>query len=186
MVSNKLKRIFLFSIIALFSCCMSISDAIIWDNPKNIAVYIPQGDDKTALMKKAFEEWQKKTQNNFVFKFVNSAAESNITVVFAEKNLDYYCGQSSALGCTKLSIYDGMPQETVYIVKRSPKGLLLANSQLYTIMRHEIGHALGLEHSQDIHTIMYPLTNLHISLRQDIRNNDIKDLYKIYGINPQK
>lgn len=186
MVLNKFKTIFLFSSLMLFSFCVTITDAVIWDNPKNITVYIPQGDDKTALMKKAFEEWQKKTKNNFVFKFVNSVEDSDINVIFVEKNLQSYCGKIEALGCTSHSIYMGMPKETVYIAKRRPRGLLLSNTQVYSIMRHEIGHSIGLKHTKNYNDIMYPMTNLNIAIRQDIRSGDLHELYKLYGINPEK
>ena len=184
MVLNKIKKILL---ILIFSCVFGTlqSHAIIWDNPKDIAVYIPQGNDKTSMMKKAFEEWQKKTQNRFIFRFVNSEYDADINVVFVEKNLEQFCGNKEAMGCSLPSFYKNMPRETIYITKRRPKGLLLSNTQIYAIMRHEIGHAIGLKHSNDFNEIMYPITNLGIAIRQDIRKNDLKQLYRVYGINPR-
>ena len=71
----------------------------------------------------------------------------------------------------------------IYIAKRRPKGLLLSNTQVYAVMRHEIGHSLGLAHSKGYNDIMFASTNLGIAIRQDIGTNDIRALYSLYGIN---
>lgn len=181
---NNIKKIFL---IMLCVCWLHPVCAAVVSNPQNIAVYIPQNDDKTALMKKAFEQWQKKSNNNFVFKYVDDPELSDINVIFIEKNLSDYCGDIDALGCSNNRyLYNIITHSTIYIAKRRPKGLLLSNTQVYAIMRHEIGHALGLEHSKKFNDIMYPVTNLGISIRQDINDNDIKNLYQLYGINPHR
>lgn len=184
-ILNNMKKFF---IIMVF-ICLGLSSAhsvTIWDNPKNIAVFIPAGDDKTNLMKKAFEEWQQKTHNRFIFRFVSSEQDSDINVIFIEKNLESYCGNINAMGCSVQHFYNDSPKETIYIAKRRPKGLLLSNTQVFAIMRHEIGHAIGLEHTKNYNDIMFPMTNLNIAIRQDIRSGDLQQLYKIYGINPKK
>lgn len=154
-----------------------------WNNTKNIAVYIPQGDDKTSLMVKAFEDWQNKTKNQFTFIGVNSIEQSDIDVVFIEKNLESHCGNLEAMGCAQNYIQNGKMHSKIYITKRRPKGLLLSNTQVYAVMRHEIGHSLGLEHSKSYNDIMYANTNLGIAVRQDIQDNDVKTLFAIYGLN---
>ena len=45
-------------------------------------------------------------------------------------------------------------------------------------MVHEIGHAIGLDHSQDRMSIMYFEKN---SRNQNITPADLKVLYKLYG-----
>lgn len=171
----------------LFCCCLFPVNAAVLENPHNIAVYIPQDDDKTYLMKKAFEEWQNKTENNFVFQFVDDAQSSDIDVIFIEKDLSNYCGNMNVLGCANKRYFgNNIVHSTIYIAKKRPKGLLLSNIQVYAIMRHEIGHSLGLKHSEKSSDIMYPLTNANISKRQDISKNDIKSLYELYEINYQE
>lgn len=154
-----------------------------WNNPKNITVYIQPNDDKTALMKKAFEDWQRKTKNNFVFKYEKSFDSADIDVIFAEKDLTNYCGSPEAMGCSQNYRHGGVMHSTIYIAKRRPKGLLLSNTQVFAIMRHEIGHSLGLAHSKNWNDIMYASTNLGIAIRQDIQDNDLRTLYTLYGIN---
>lgn len=185
-VLNNVKKILIITLFILFFTGKISAYAVIWENPQNINIYIPQIDDRTKLMKKAFEEWQRKTKNQFVFNFVNSVEDSDINVVFIEKNLEPYCGNIDARGCSIPFLYNGKPRETIYITKRAPKGLLLSNTQIYAIMRHEIGHSIGLEHTKNYNDIMYPMTNLGIAIRQDIRSGDLQQLYKVYGIIPRK
>lgn len=179
-----MRKIFLSFLILLICgvCVCSASGVWKWENPRNIAVYIPQNDDKTDLMKKSFDEWQKKTKGNFVFRAAKSPDTSDINVIFIEKDLTNYCGSPEAMGCSQNYRSNGVMHSTIYITKRRPKGLLLSNTQVYAVMRHEIGHSLGLVHSKNFNDIMFPMTNLGISIRQDIDDNDIRALYSIYGI----
>ena len=184
-----MKKIFLNLFIILFGVIMLSSSAYAvwrWENPQNIKVFIPQGDDKTVLMTKAFEEWQKKSQNVVAFQFVKSVEESDIDVTFVEKNLETICGNIDAMGCAKYGALNGKRHSKIYIAKRRPKGLLLSNTQVYAIMRHEIGHTLGLEHDKKPLNIMFATTNLGIAVKQNIQADDIKNLYNIYDVQYKK
>ena len=180
-----MKKFFVFFLISIVSLCSLSTIAYEgwkWTNPRDIAVYIPQNDNKTELMKKAFEDWEKKTKNNLAFRFVKSPEESDIDVTFIEKDLTDYCGSPEAMGCAKNYFYNGKMHSKIFITKRRPKGLLLSNTQVYAVMRHEIGHTLGLAHSKKFNDIMFASTNLGIAIRQDISDNDISAVYSLYGI----
>lgn len=163
-------------------CAISAYAIGVWNNPQNIKVYIPPNDDKSQMMKKAFEEWQAKTNNKFAFKFVNKIEASQINVIFIEKDLTNYCGNKLAMGCSQMYFNQGGIHSRIYIAKRRPKGLLLSNTQVYAIMRHEIGHSLGLAHTKQANRIMYDGTNLGIAIRQNIQKEDIEELFNLYGI----
>ena len=68
-------------VICLFSSCAFAYEMWKWSNPHNIAVYIPQNDDKSVLMKKAFEDWQNKTKNNLAFRFVKSPNTKSLSLI---------------------------------------------------------------------------------------------------------
>ena len=166
-----------------FYCQIKAEGVWRWSNPQNISVYIPQGDDKTSLMKKAFDDWQRKSKNHIAFKPAKSIDDSDIDVIFIEKDLTEYCGSPEAMGCAQNFRQNGNMHSRIYIAKRRPKGLLLSNTQVYAVMRHEIGHSLGLAHSKGYNDIMFASTNLGIAIRQEIGTNDIRALYSLYGIN---
>ena len=177
-----MKKIFLVLLLFLAGLSVFAYDEWRWENPQNISVYVPQGDDKTSLMFKAFKEWQTKTKNQFAFRDAASAENSDIDVVFIEKNLTGYCGDSEAMGCAQNYIQNGKMHSKIYIAKRRPKGLLLSNTQVYAVMRHEIGHSLGLPHSKNHNDIMFANTNLGIAIHQDIQDNDVRTLFSLYGL----
>ena len=181
-----MKKIFLSIFIIFVGLNVFAHDNWCWENPQNISVYVPQGDDKTSMMIRAFNEWQAKTKNQFAFHGANSPEDSDIDVVFIEKNLEGYCGNIEAMGCAQNYIQNGKMHSKIYIAKRRPKGLLLSNTQVYAVMRHEIGHSLGLEHSKNHNDIMFASTNLGIAIQQDIQDNDVKTLFALYGLNWQR
>lgn len=181
-----MKKIFtylLILIISVSSLCVCAYEQWKWENPRKITVYVPPNDDKTELMKKAFEDWEKKTKNNLGFIWVKSAETSDIDVVFIEKDLTEYCGNHEAMGCAQNYRHNGTMHSRIYITKRRPKGLLLSNTQVYAVMRHEIGHTLGLAHSKGFNDIMFASTNLGIAIKQNISDNDVRAIYSLYGIN---
>ena len=53
-VLNNVKKILIITLFILFFTGKISAYAVIWENPQNINVYIPQIDDRTKLMKKAF------------------------------------------------------------------------------------------------------------------------------------
>ena len=180
-----MKKFFVFFLISIVSLCSLSTIAYEgwkWTNSRDIAVYIPQNDDKSVLMKKAFGDWQNKTKNNLAFRFVKSPNDTDIDVVCIEKDLTNYCGTPEAMGCAQNYRNGNIMHSRIYITKRRPKGLLLSNTQVYAVMRHEIGHTLGLVHSKNHNDIMFASTNLGIAIRQDINENDVRAVYTLYGI----
>ena len=53
---------------------------------------------------------------------------------------------------------------------------------LDVVMLHEIGHALGLDHTTDAHSIMHPDLKSFPSLNQD----DVDGIREIYGLSPKQ
>ena len=57
----------------------------------------------------------------------------------------------------------------------------MTNDEIYTVMLHEIGHSIGLNHSNNPNDLMYP--SLNKGVVKGITENDVKALYEIYGWN---
>ena len=157
----------------------------IWANPKGLKVYIPKGDMLTVTMTHAFQEWQRKTNNYFTFQFVNTKSTAQITVIFMDSGIPEICKSEGALGCTKTSsainhLGERLKHADVYISRKSNTGRVMSHTQVYTIMVHEIGHALGLNHTQNPESIMYAGTNQTMAVKQEIRTSDLNTLYDLY------
>ena len=155
---------------------------------KGLKVYIPPKDTLTETMKHAFLDWQKHTDGNFTFDFVGTKSTANITVIFVESDINTICQNGDALGCTSFVAANTVHGNKrilgakIYISIYDNEGQPMTKNQVYTIMLHEIGHALGLQHSENEKSLMYEGTNSQMAEIQEIQPEDVKALYELYNI----
>lgn len=151
-----------------------------WYNPTSLKTYIQPGHKRTVMMKHAFAEWSRLTNNRLVFRYVNSPRLAQIKVYFVKKidvtepNLD------KSIGLTRSRTTGHAKQFTraeIYIADQTQDGRTLSNDEVYTVMLHEIGHAVGLEHSKNPKSVMY----LGADVIQEISKADLETLAKLYG-----
>lgn len=146
-----------------------------WENMP-INVYIE--DNRNAyLMKRAFGDWESASNETVTFEFTENEANADIIVKFIDKVSDK---MKLAVGMTYPYVKpDGhFFKAKIEIAKYSETSTIkLSNLELTKIMRHEIGHAIGLDHTNEPYSIMNPTIDKCLN----ITKYDIKILKEIYN-----
>ena len=187
-----MKKILSLSFIIIGTClCCFAADYPRW-KAQPIYVYIPDDAGQIAsLMKQAFDTWQNNSRGTVRFRYVKKAADSNIEVEFPDFASNS-CNNVNAVGCTETTYTEGgrylskayvtigMKEYQYKYVNHSRVRTLVnrPTENIYGVMLHEIGHALGfLEHASDVTSIMYPAD---LKTQQYLTRDDLDKLYKKY------
>ena len=67
----------------------------------------------------------------------------------------------------------------IWIADYTADGRKLSDDEVYTTMLHELGHAIGLDHTQNKKSIMYP--NVRYVKTSEITDEELNILAKKYG-----
>ena len=142
-----------------------------------IKVFIQQSPYRQTALK-AFQEWQYKSNGKIKFTLAKTEKEAQIKVYFVDKitNPIYH----NNLGTTNLKFIKNMNTSAeIEILQRTDSNQMRSHKQIYPVVLHEIGHALGISgHSKSNNDIMYEndyTNDIHLSNR-DI--NTLKEIYK--------
>ena len=120
----------------------------------NVLTYKIEKDTKDLekITASAFSEWENNL-NNIYFKNVKDNDAADIEIKFKKGNInkggeaEIYFDQNGFIDYVKIS------------VSKTSNGTELNQTMLEHIIKHEIGHALGLGHSQFSNSLMYPIVN---------------------------
>lgn len=163
--------------ISIFSFAAQAAENRYWLYPNKIKTYIPPNHKRSVMMKHAFDEWTRKTNRRVMFNYVTSPNVAQLKVSFVDKipNADREIGLTNTYFKPSTN---KITKAEILIAEKTASGRQLNNDAVYTLMLHEIGHALGIAtHSNDPASVMYKYEDD----KQEILQSDLKNLSNIYG-----
>jgi hypothetical protein len=123
----------------------------------------------------AFVRWEQVGGIPVRFLFVNDSATADVRVRWIERFPLHRAGQADIRWNGAGWIASG----TLTLATHTSEGMLLERDAVYTVAMHEIGHLLGLGHSDDSTDVMYPTTAVH-----DITTRDRHTARLLYAVPP--
>lgn len=137
------------------------------------------------IIKKAMSSWSQYGDIEFIYQGESTSDTTDtddeiITISYIDKNdFNDVCGKGY-LGCASLlwdfdkAIYDGF-------IALNPKYYhRLSERELQGLITHEVGHLLGIDHSNDKDSIMYAKPYHSKSYQSILRKDDIKAISSLY------
>lgn len=148
----------------------------VW-NKKTVNYWVENGKYYYTVME-AFREWERETSYAINFRKVNRPEYANIKVYFVDKL------PTNVLGVTRnrKGYANGkivLRSSEIRILEKTQSGELRSEQQIYPVILHEIGHAIGLEgHSNNKNDILYHTTDYY---KQSLSERDVETIKTIYG-----
>jgi predicted Zn-dependent protease len=162
------------------------SDSVLkrWSDRTSIPlrVYMPPGgapDYRPELgeaVRSAFDRWERVAGIPVIFVFTHDSSRADVIVRWISEFPIERTGQADVRWNGSGWLLSG----TLTLATHNPGGIVLPPQAVYTVALHEIGHLLGLGHSDDPADVMYPTTDVRV----DITVRDRQTARMLYDLPP--
>lgn len=147
-----------------------------------LRIYMPRGDrvpgwtdHYDAAVQAAFFRWERVADVPIRFTFVRDTAGAEVQVRWTPEFTGRRTGQADIVWDRGGWIVRG----TLTLALRTPGGAPLSDDAVHTVALHEIGHLLGLGHSDDPADVMHATTDI-----KDLTLRDRNSARLLYGLEP--
>ncbi|MFQ5702840.1 MAG: matrixin family metalloprotease [Gemmatimonadales bacterium] len=143
--------------------------------PLSVHITPPILPDLLQSVRNAFNRWERVGAIPVHFVFVRDSVAAEVEVKWIRAFPMRRSGQTDVVWDQRGWLVRG----TITLATHSRSGRALASDVVYTVALHEIGHMLGVGHSDDPDDLMYPSTSVH-----DLTPRDRRSARLLYSLPP--
>lgn len=128
------------------------------------------------VVEQAFETWASET--NLTFRQVSESADINIEFIDANESHIQYFRNRTIFGYAYMPLQGGVyfNEDWGWSIRNSSGG-----KDLFRALMHELGHSLGLAHSNVSGSIMQPVISLRYNPDFKLHSDDVEGIQNLYG-----